>query len=98
MVSSVMVGAIGVAAASVFGAIARQFRAYQSGKPSYLSALQGNAWLTGVFILLVNVGSSALLTFLLDGSLAVFWSIFAGFAVFIAAVFGWLYSLKRRGR
>lgn len=97
MPSPVVVAAIGIAAASLFGALGRQFRAYSNGQRSYLSRLQGNAWLTAAYVLIICTGTSAVLTFLVDGSEAVFWSILSLFAVFVAAIFCWFLVRKRQG-
>lgn len=97
MTSPVVVAAIGIAAASLFGALGRQFRAYANGQRSDVSRLQGNVWLTAAFILIICTGTSAVLTFLVDGSEAVFWSILAAFAVFVAAIFCWSLARKRNG-
>ena len=98
MANPLIVAGIGAVAATVFGALGRQFRAYGSGNPSYLSALQGNPWLAGLYCVVVTVLMSALVTFLLDGTIETLLGILAVFVLFAAAVFGWLFLLKRRER
>jgi hypothetical protein len=96
MPSPLLVAAVGAAAAGVFSMLGRQFRAYGTGQRSYVSLLEGNLWLTAIYLVVVCVGSSALLTFLVDGSQVVFWSILAGFVLFVAAVTSWCLARKRR--
>jgi hypothetical protein len=96
--SPLAVAAIGVAAASGFSVISRQFKAYGDGQGSYLSLLEGNGRLTALFMVVVSLGGAAMMTVVADGSLKMFCSIVGAFALFSAVVLWWGWSRKRKGR
>jgi len=89
MASPFVVAAIGVAAAGFCSVAGRQFRAYGTGQPSYASRLEGRRGLAAIVMAIASVVSSAVLTFLTDGSATTFWTILAGFAVFSVAISWW---------
>ena len=96
MPSPFVVAAIGVAAAGFFSVAGRQFRAYGTGQPSYVSVLEGRWWLAAIVIAVASVTSSALLTFLTDGSARTFWTILGGFALFAVVISSWCMVRSRR--
>jgi len=95
MPSPFVVAAVGLAVAGLASAASQQFRAYGSGKPSYLSIFEGRLWLAAIVVAITIVGSSALLTFLSDGSARTFWTILACCAALSVAMTWWLVRARR---
>ncbi len=97
MAPVLVVAAIGVAPAGVFGALGRQFKAYGNGQATYLSRLEGNLWLLITYIVILSAVASGLITVLVNGSATVFGLIFLAFALFAGVVSWslWAYSRKR---
>ena len=96
MPSPLVVAAVGSVAAVFVSVIGREFRAYGSGKASYLSVLEGRLWLAAIVVAIAIVGSSALLTFLSEGSTSTFWAILAGFAAASVGMMWWCVARVRR--
>jgi hypothetical protein len=93
---SLVISIVGLAAASAFAVLGRQFQRYGEGKASYINKLERRYVLTAVIVMLLGAVGSALLTITRNGSASMFWWIFASFIVWEVLLFVFFYVRSRR--
>jgi len=96
VLNPVVVAAIGLAAAALAAPLGRSFLKYGEGKPSYVGNLEGRYFLAAILMILLAAVGSAVLAFLIDGSLARFWWIFLAFLIWGLVVFTFLFARSRK--